>query len=86
MPKHLVGGEEITQYEVIYEECYSIDHILLFEDVDQIGIGCSIASDADLIEILAIDLFDKANEQKPIDSGNHFGATRAGNQFGATRQ
>ena len=60
MPKHLVGGEEITQYEVIYEECYSIDHILLFEDVDQIGIGCSVASDADLIEILAIDLFDKS--------------------------
>ena len=77
VPKHLVGGEELTssciqrqhqypQYEVVYDECYSIDHILLFEDVDQIGIGCSIASDADLIEILAIDLFDKANEQKPV--------------------
>ena len=58
------------QFETIYEECFTMDHIVLFEDVDPIGMGCTFATDADLVEILAINLLDELDEKEKMHAEN----------------
>ena len=58
--------EPSPQFETVYEECIPLDHIELFEDVDHINMGCTFATEADRIEILAVEILDRMNEKEQM--------------------
>ena len=61
-----VAPEEKMKEEPIFEfvECIALDCIEPFEDVDPITFGCTFATDADLVEILANNLLDELAEKE----------------------
>ena len=61
-----VAPEEKTKEEPIFEfvECITMDCIEPFEDVDPITFGCTFATDADLVEIMANNLLDELAEKE----------------------